>query len=344
MRAVQHNKIEIDFCERCGALWLDENEILELLVPESEASKEYHVWLETLGGVSQPTPWRCPRCANAPLKLHPLTRTSGVQVGYCATCDGLLVDSKDLDDARRDLGEAEARRAIDRPLTWQHYLFQFISGLPVEFNVKPRRRPVVTHVLVALNVFIHLTTFLAMNPQLVHESFGMIPARFPSGLWALTLLTSMFLHGGWVHLLGNMYFLWVLGDNVEDVLGRGVYLAGYLLAGAGGDVLSTLTGIAPTIPHIGASGAIAGVMGAYMVFFPRAKLTMMFVIVQLKIPAYGFLGIWVLLNLLGVLLGLFTVDWYAHLGGFFVGLVGALALYRWAVRRNPIIEQLRRKA
>lgn len=341
MRAVQHSKTEIDFCDRCQAIWLDENEILELLVPE--ASKEYRVWLETLGGASRPTTWPCPRCGvSAPLHVHPLSPSSGVQVGYCYRCQGMLVDGKDLDEARRDLGEVEARRAIDRPLTWQHYIFQFISGLPVEFNVKPSRRPVATYVLVALNVIIHLATFVGMNPEVLHESWGMIPARYPSGLWAVTLLTSMFLHGGWVHLLGNMYFLWVLGDNVEDVLGSAIYVALYLLAGAGGDVLSTLTEAAPTIPHIGASGAIAGVMGAYMVFFPRAKLTMLFFFVQFKVPAYGFLGVWVLLNLFGVLLQLFAVDWYAHLGGFLLGLVGALTLYRWAARRNPIIEQLRK--
>jgi membrane associated rhomboid family serine protease len=182
-----------------------------------------------------------------------------------------------------------------------------------------------------------------MNPHVVHETWGMVPARYPSGLWAVTLLTSMFLHGGWIHLVGNMYFLWILGDNVEDVLGRVIYSAGYVLCGLGADLLSTLSGVAPDVPHIGASGAIAGVMGAYMVFFPRAKLTMLFFFVQFKVPAYGFLAVWVLMNLAGAFFDLFAVDWYAHLGGFLIGLLGSLALYRWATARNPIIAELRKK-
>ncbi|MGZ4419450.1 MAG: rhomboid family intramembrane serine protease, partial [Gaiellaceae bacterium] len=166
---------------------------------------------------------------------------------------------------------------------------------------------------------------------------------FPHLAWWETAFTSMFLHGGWAHILGNMLFLWIFGNNVEDALGHVWYFLWYLAAGVVAMAVQTVVTLAFTgeqgasIPNIGASGAIAGVLGAYFVLFPRARvLTLIFVglIFIREIPAVWFLGIWILLQALTGGLSLLHpqsgggVAFFAHIGGFAFGLVTGLILVR----------------
>jgi membrane associated rhomboid family serine protease len=173
---------------------------------------------------------------------------------------------------------------------------------------------------------------------------GIVPQQFISYLlqggtlgetW-LPFITSTFLHGGWFHLLGNMLYLWVFGDNVEDRLGRGGYLLFYLAAGAAGSLSHIAVNPQSGIPTIGASGAIAGVLGAYLVFFPRAKvltlIPIVFFITTAYVPATLFLFIWFILQLVnasfaGLAAGAQTVAWWAHIGGFVLGFVFAVATH-----------------
>src|SRR6478752_10889164 len=140
-----------------------------------------------------------------------------------------------------------------------------------------------------------------------------------------TLLTSMFLHGGWFHLIGNMWFLWVFGNNVEDSMGRVRYLVFYLLCGLAAAGSQTLVNPGSAIPMVGASGAISGVMGAYIVLYPRVRVHMLvflFVFVtRIVVPAYLMLGYWFLLQLLGgsAAQGEGGVAFWAHVGGFIAG-------------------------
>jgi membrane associated rhomboid family serine protease len=168
--------------------------------------------------------------------------------------------------------------------------------------------------------------------------FGLIPAVFfgnaslPDGFTQvpafLTLFTSMFLHGGWLHLGGNMLFLWIFGNNVEDVLGHVKFLIFYLLSGVGAGFAQMLVDTQSQVPMVGASGAIAGILAAYMIMFPRAKvLTLVwlgFFVTTVRIAAVWFLGIWLVLqwfNALAAPAGGSGVAWWAHLGGFGAGLV-----------------------
>ncbi|HPD06341.1 MAG TPA: rhomboid family intramembrane serine protease [Candidatus Bipolaricaulis sp.] len=181
--------------------------------------------------------------------------------------------------------------------------------------------------------------------------FGLIPAELWSGtdlaptvpfpIW-VTILTSMFLHGGWLHLLGNMLYLWIFGDNVEAALGRGRFLLFYLLTGVGGAVLQAGVSAHSTIPMIGASGAIAGVLGAYLVLFPWARvLTVvpLFIFLHfMEIPALLLLGFWFLLQLfsgLADLGGAEGVAWFAHIGGFIAG-----ALLVFPFKRREVVPGL----
>ncbi|HXF66300.1 MAG TPA: rhomboid family intramembrane serine protease [Burkholderiales bacterium] len=146
-------------------------------------------------------------------------------------------------------------------------------------------------------------------------------ARIPA---ELTLLTSMFLHGGLMHLVGNMLFLWVLGDNVEDALGHLRFVLFYLLSGVSAALAHALTEPGSTVPMIGASGAISGVIGAYLMLHPRAPIRTLVVRVVVVLPAYVVLGLWIGFQFVNAWLAGAAgagVAWWAHIGGFFAGAV-----------------------
>ena len=190
--------------------------------------------------------------------------------------------------------------------------------------------PVVTICIIVVNILIFLFQFSLGdwgNTQLISE-YGLIPAR-----WHLSnIITSMFLHGGWLHVLGNMWFLWIFGDNIEDVLGHLKYVAFYLLCGIAAATLHIVSDPYSRIPTVGASGAIAGVMGAYVVKFPRARITtlafILFFVTTWEIPAVVMLGYWFLIQLFSGVgsIGYSRVSqggvaWFAHVGGFVAGIV-----------------------
>ncbi|WP_117238145.1 rhomboid family intramembrane serine protease [Thermus sediminis] len=202
------------------------------------------------------------------------------------------------------------------------------------YDINHARRPAfVVRGLVLANALAFLW-MLALDPGAVVQDYGFIPALFFQDPWGegYRLLTSMFLHGGFFHILSNMWFLWVFGDNVEDRMGHGRFLLFYLLGGVVAALAQGLFMPASSIPMIGASGAVSAVLGAYYILFPRAYVvSLVFLILPLflTLPAAVYLGYWALLQLLQGLLGLPGVAWWAHLGGF---LFGALAGPRWARR------------
>jgi membrane associated rhomboid family serine protease len=150
-----------------------------------------------------------------------------------------------------------------------------------------------------------------------------------------TLVTSMFMHGSWMHIIGNMWFLWIFGNNVEDSMGRGRFVVFYLLAGLAAAAMQIATDPASPVPMVGASGAIGGVMGAYVVLYPRVRVHMLvflgFFITTIGVPAYLMLGYWFVLQLLGGLPslggGAGGVAFWAHVGGFVAG-VALIYLFR----------------
>lgn len=177
--------------------------------------------------------------------------------------------------------------------------------------------------------------------------YGLIPAEFWSGmdlppkvpfpLW-LTMFTAMFLHGGLLHLLSNMWYLWIFGDNVEGAMGHGKFLLFYLASGVGAAYLQLAVSSGSTMPMIGASGAIAGVMGAYFVLFPQARvLTLVpifFFFPFMTLPAFLLLGLWFLLQFFSGIVDLASlggVAWFAHLGGFLAGALLVFPLKRRGV-------------
>src|SRR5664280_1376855 len=155
-------------------------------------------------------------------------------------------------------------------------------------------KPVVTVLLIVINILVFLYE-ISLDPFARNDfiaTYGLVPDHFSF----LCVLTSMFLHGGWLHVLGNMWFLWIFGDNIEDILGHGKYLLFYLLCGVVAALAQVALNLDSRVPMVGASGAIAGVMGAYMVKFPRARIeTVIFVflfITRIDVPAWAMLIYW----------------------------------------------------
>jgi membrane associated rhomboid family serine protease len=160
-------------------------------------------------------------------------------------------------------------------------------------------------------------------------NFGLVPAEVFSKPYQL--FTHMFLHGSWLHIIGNMWFLWVFGDNVEDRLGKFKYLLFYVLSGLGAAVIQSLVSFltgAVHVPMVGASGAISGVLGAYLYLFPHAHILALvpifFFLTFMELPAVFFIGMWVFIQIINGLItlpfaGMGGVAWFAHIGGFFVG-------------------------
>lgn len=213
--------------------------------------------------------------------------------------------------------------------------------LPLRDDIPSSRYPVVNVGLILLNIVCFIYE-LQLGPELdpFIKVYGFVPARFmlqfEKGFQVAELIpvfTSMFLHGGFLHLLSNLWVLWIFGDNVEDSMGHGRYLIFYLLCG----VISVFAqnGLTPTstLPMVGASGAIAGVLGAYFLLYPRARvLTLVPVIVffyLVEVPAYVFLGLWLFLQVLRGYIEIMPtageirggVAWGAHIGGFLAGMV-----------------------
>ncbi len=204
--------------------------------------------------------------------------------------------------------------------------------IPVRDENPTHGRAWVTLALVALNVAAFAGQILDGTPRLV-ESYGFIPAL---GLAETPrLLGSMFLHGGFLHLIGNLIYLWIFGNNVEDVLGPLRYGALYLLAGLGGHAAHLATNVGSVIPTIGASGAISGLLAAYLIRFPHARVhTLLFLFVFLRwirLPASFVIGYWLLLQVLNGAAQLGGgpgggVAWFEHLGGFAAGALVFLVL------------------
>src|SRR2546423_14673344 len=214
---------------------------------------------------------------------------------------------------------------------------------PIQDSVPSRSVPVVTRTIIFVNALVFF--FELMLPQRGVEQivylFGIVPARFTHPEWAAyvgfpvdtywPLLTHQFLHGGWLHIIANMWTLWIFGDNVEDRMGPVRFAIFYLTCGVLAGLTHLVTNPNSTVPSVGASGAIAGVLGAYLLFFPTARLVVMFPIFFFpfffEVPAVIYLGFWFFSQLFSGTLALAGpqhvggIAWWAHIGGFVSGMI-----------------------
>ncbi|MCP4650583.1 MAG: rhomboid family intramembrane serine protease [PVC group bacterium] len=213
--------------------------------------------------------------------------------------------------------------------------------IPLRDSNPSRSMPVVTVLLIIINIAIFMRgIFLGPEFKSVFYSFAVIPNSYLDIQWMefnsvwesnRRLISALFLHGGWLHLLGNMWYLWIFGDNVEDRLGPVRFLFFYILCGVAGNLAHIFMNTHSTVPAVGASGCIAGVLGAYFLMFPGARIVTVLPIfifwTVAEVRAFFFLGIWFAIQFLN---GFFTlpggknisgIAWWAHIGGFIAGII-----------------------
>ena len=367
---LQIEDIRCHACRGCGGLWFQVPVLEDLLGDLFD--------LEALLAATVPgtTPRRCPRCHES-MTAHRTGAASagagqGVEVDHCVACASLWLDPEELGalQARErpsllrprpvatpplatlahyqtvDMAEEVDRRSI----AWSTYFFCLFTQMPVEVHAPRRVFPsgVLLLVLACLGVFTFEWSLPESNLARMIRDFGLVPALFPGS--AYQLLTHPFLHASPGHLLGNLYFLWIFGDNVHDVFrdhgpvkGPACFLLFYLTAAVVGGLLHAV--IASTrsataeMSLVGASGAVSGVMAAYWRLFPRSRLYQTFLVKAWKIPLWFYFGSWLLMNLAtGAALGPYSsVSWQAHLGGFLCGylLLELFLPYRLSRWRGP---------
>jgi membrane associated rhomboid family serine protease len=212
--------------------------------------------------------------------------------------------------------------------------------IPIGDSIRSRRAPLANWLLIIANFclfFLELTqgpnldaffSRWALTPAALTGAISSLPGSPPP---VLTLFSSMFLHGGWGHILGNMLFLWIFGDNVEDAMGSIRYTIFYFLCGIVAAMIQVFIAPASTIPQIGASGAVSGVLGAYIVMYPRARVSvvipLLIIFPVIEIPAFVLLGVWFLTQFIygiasfGDTLQTGGIAWWAHIGGFVAGII-----------------------
>jgi membrane associated rhomboid family serine protease len=209
---------------------------------------------------------------------------------------------------------------------------------PIRDHNPSKHMPYVTYVLIVLNigVFLAYWPLFSDNRALFgfYQNWALVPRFVSAGEMPHTLITSMFLHGGWMHLIGNMLFLWIFGDNLEDELGHLKFLMFYLATGLVAALCHIIVEPRSVIPTVGASGAIAGVMGGYLLLFPKARVDILLILViffrVFPVPAWLMLGVWFGLQLFSGLSASSEVGgvaYWAHIGGFVAGLVLILPLW-----------------
>lgn len=209
--------------------------------------------------------------------------------------------------------------------------------IPIRDQIKPRRTPIINYLLIAVNIIVFILQWSAgANQESIVYEFALIPASFSDGIELSEIrdiFTSMFMHAGLMHLLGNMIYLWIFGDNVEDAMGHFTYLLFYLAGGFVASITHIFVNPGSQIPTVGASGAIAAALGAYLVLYPQSRVATFiplgFIMTLRMLPASIVLVMWFVLQLFNGVLTLGAADmggtaFWAHIGGFVFGAFIAL--------------------
>ncbi len=291
---------------------------------------------------------KCPACKQRMPEVPIIVKEKTEYIDVCTKCHFIWFDPHEFEhlpkvEIQKSQGpplSIEAREALARarldvlrteqqhkemsdssPDHWWEVIIA-LFGVPVEYNYTPlKHRPIVTWSLAAAITLVSIIAFRDLSDTIA--TLGMVPARFMR-YFGFTFISSFFLHGGYLHLIGNLYFLMVFGDNTEDVLGKRNYLLLIAIADIFGNIAHILGSPGSTIPCIGASGGIAGIMAYYCLRFPKASVGMICWFRWIRIPVGVMLAIWIIFQILGAykqIAGFSNVSALAHLGGAFIGIL-----------------------
>ena len=350
MQPLTHGGVALAYCLECKGLWFEGEEVARVIGAEAGPFRE-----NLHGPASRATPLPCPqrhgKLREVTLEL-PEDRTDA---SGCPECGGVWMDPEDLRRLRRHLPQPdvaseeridslnlridEAQREADEARITQRQqdlpsMLLLMSGplAPMEIYSPVRRRPIATYALIAVNVVVF--GLQVISPGNLFD-LALVPNNFLRAIEPWTIVTAMFLHGNLLHLVGNMYFLAIFGDNVEDRMGAAEYLGLYVVGGLGAALAHMASMPGSDDPMLGASGAISAVLGAYAVLFPHRKLYMNLFIVMRRVPAVLYLAVWLALQFYFVSQGAPGVAWWAHIGGVAVGV--AFAAVHRAVRAHRLL-------
>jgi membrane associated rhomboid family serine protease len=331
---VRTESVEVDHCPRCQGTFFDAGEAPRVF---GEGAC-FETWRELWSAdEASPSLLRCPKDGTCMLAHTVSMLNASVLVDVCPHCLGMWLD-RDEGKQLRAMGE-RARKAEQEALRGHGiggYVFQFFTQLPLEVWNPMRRRPhLVYGLLILLAASFGLESLEKPALEAQRGLWMLVPREVLGGQHAWTLLTHGFLHGGWLHLLGNLYFLWIFGDNVEDHLGKRQFAILYGTALVAGGLAYAMAHAHSRTPMLGASGAIAGLMGAYLVLFPRVRLWVMLLVWRVRMRVGWYLGAWLALQLVMQSIGAPGTAWMAHLGGFTVG-----ALLSLLLRPRPAVQRL----
>ena len=280
-------------------------------------------------------------CATGHSKLEAYEVKFGkdaVEVDVCPRCRGLWLDKDEGAKLYNIVAQAKEHAekkelGIEKPGLGM-YVFQIFTGFPVEVWNPVKRKPVIVYSLVAILAVAWIVQIIVLaglgevGAKEIIPFFWAIPAKILKGEYVWTLFTCGFFHGGIMHIVGNLYFLWIFGDNVEDTLGRQRFIILYLVSLIAGSALHVLFNPTSEIPMLGASGAISGLMGAYLVLFPRVKMWVVIFLFRFKIGVIWYLGFWIVTQIVAGFAHEQGVAWFAHIGGFIAGAILAFIYKR----------------
>lgn len=331
----------LDTCARCHGLWFEARELEaawmsahgQLPAGRAILEEKHAAWGEPL---TQPAQLACPDCGTR-LQPHHISPQFLIELARCPACEGVWVEEGQRCATYHAPTVSAALSRIVKPINWRVFLFQLITRLPLEFNMKPRSTPWVNWGLIIINLAIYLVTVIEPDIYLLG---AVVPAQIIQGQGVLTLITHQFWHGDLHHLFGNMFFLYLVGDNLEDMLGHFRYLGIYVFSGIIAGLCHILADTGSAIPMIGASGSIAAMFGLYLLWFRRARLTFMIIVYQIKVAPWVFFLVWVVNQFIGLAWGEQGIAYMAHLGGFSFGLIAGWLGYNGVLRKNPLLAHL----
>ncbi len=330
---------EVDICPRCGGLWCEPWDWDTEQLGEAPVVGPFLERAADIINVGE-SRLQCPECARSLTRLT-VRAVKNLEIDQCDRCGGVWFDHREWEYLGALRSWQEHRESSDRDTTWSEWFFQLVLQLPVEFNVAPRHFPVVTLTIILVCLCIQI-----LGGAAEFIDYGVRTDDLDTFRWMLTVPTHVFIHAGWLHLLANAYFLFIVGDNIEDVLGPALYFLLFLACGALAALFLFFVagekGV--TAPLVGASGATAGIMAAYLVLFRNARLTFMLILFQFKLPVWGWMSIWLAIQVLGYALdpgGEIThIGWSAHMGGFLAGLLLVGPFRARLVERHALLHLL----
>lgn len=368
LREYQSRKNTIDVCSSCGGIWFDEGELLEYVTNLTEKQELYPeltpVFFKARDVLRvedlKPEIRYCPRCTQCMNKFN-YAYDSNIFLDRCPGCGGIWTDPGEagmiagvlqrscptrelaagLIERERRLDRFRAIAALGESLSRPARLIDILLPakvvLPLKAKINSGGTPYVTGIIIFACILIFVIQGLIVSDfNLYFHKYGFLPGRFVSH----RLFTALFIHGGLFHLLGNIWGLWVFGGAVENKLGGVRFSTLYLLSGVAGAAMFSLMNSATTQPAVGASGAIAGILGAYVVFYPHSEIEVFIVNSIVHLPCLLLIGAWFLIDLIiGLLIMIelpLSSGWAAHIGGFLSGVLLAI-LYK---RISPDIKSL----